>query len=169
MGGAVPEDTTKLTGLPMATLMPATGFWLMTLPAGTVALVAWVMVPTVRPTPWIAAMAAAWVEPTTLVDRNVGGRGRPRGHHEADRAARIGHVDAGHRGLADHAPQWYGIAGGLGDGTHGQVSRQESCLGVGWVISTTFGHVHRRRAVCGDDKGSPTSPWPRRPRLWGSG
>ena len=53
------------TALPIATLMPATGFWLMTVPAGTVVLVSKVTV-TVRPTPWMAAMAAAWVEPTTL-------------------------------------------------------------------------------------------------------
>ena len=66
MGGAVPEDTTKLTGVPRTTLMPSTGFWLMTVPAGTVALVAWVMAPTVRAAVWMAVMAAFWVRPTTL-------------------------------------------------------------------------------------------------------
>ena len=59
VGGAVPEDTTKLTGLPMATLMPATGVWLMTLPAGTVALVDWVMVPVTQVA--LIGVSAAWV------------------------------------------------------------------------------------------------------------
>ena len=46
-----------LTGLPKATLMPAAGLWLMTVPAGTVALACGVMAPTVRATAWMAAMA----------------------------------------------------------------------------------------------------------------
>ena len=77
VGEAAPVDTTKLTGLPRATLMPATGLWLMTLPAGTVALVAWVIVPTVRATPWIAVIAAAWVKLTTLGTRTLVGGAVP--------------------------------------------------------------------------------------------
>ena len=46
--------------------MPAAGVWLITDPAGTVVLDAVVTVPTVRPAPVIAVVAAACVRPTTL-------------------------------------------------------------------------------------------------------
>lgn len=64
--GAGPVETTRLTAEPAATLLPAIGLWLMTLPEGTVLLDAVVTVPTVRPAPVIADEAAAWVSPTTL-------------------------------------------------------------------------------------------------------
>jgi hypothetical protein len=66
VGAAAPVETTRLTGDPDAALLPAGGFWLMTLPAATVALDAVVTVPTVRPAPVSALVAAAWVSPTTL-------------------------------------------------------------------------------------------------------
>ncbi len=53
------------TADPGATSTPPTGSWLMTWPAGTVALNAWVTVPTVKPAPVRAVAAAAWVMPTT--------------------------------------------------------------------------------------------------------
>ena len=61
-----PVETTSATALPVATCVPAAGFWLMTEPAGTVVLDAVVIVPTVRPAPVIAAVAAACVRLTTF-------------------------------------------------------------------------------------------------------
>jgi hypothetical protein len=54
-----PVETTRATADPGATEAPAAGFWLMTLPAGTVALLAVVTVPRVSPAPVIAVVAAA--------------------------------------------------------------------------------------------------------------
>ena len=64
--GAGPVEMTRFTAEPGATLAPAPGFWLITLPAATVALLACVTVPTVRPAPVIAVVAAACVRLTTL-------------------------------------------------------------------------------------------------------
>src|SRR6476620_10971232 len=61
-----PDDTTSDTALPTLTCVPLSGDWLMTDPAGTVVLVAVVTVPTVRPAPVIAVVAALCVRPTTL-------------------------------------------------------------------------------------------------------
>jgi hypothetical protein len=63
---AGPLLTVKFTAEPEATLVPATGLWLITLPEGTVALLAVVMVPTVSPAPVIAVAPAACVSPTTF-------------------------------------------------------------------------------------------------------
>src|SRR5580765_1750632 len=63
---AGPLEMTSATALPGATLAPALGFWLMTLPAGTVALLAFVIAPTTRPAPVMDAVAAACVRLTTL-------------------------------------------------------------------------------------------------------
>src|SRR6185503_18301248 len=63
---AGPDETTSETAVPPVTCVPAAGFWLMTEPAGTVVLDAVVIVPTVRPTPVIALVAAACVELTTF-------------------------------------------------------------------------------------------------------
>jgi len=51
---------------PAVTPTPAVGFWLLTLPAGTVALDCCVTVPTVSPAPVIAVAAAACVRFTTF-------------------------------------------------------------------------------------------------------
>jgi len=64
--GAGPEETTKFTAEPGATGVPAAGFSLMTLPAGTLLLEAVVTVPSTKPAFWIAVVAAACVCPTTL-------------------------------------------------------------------------------------------------------
>jgi len=63
---AGPVLTVKLTELPDATLVAAAGFWLITLPAATVALLAIVTVPNTKPALVIALVAAAWVDPTTF-------------------------------------------------------------------------------------------------------
>jgi hypothetical protein len=63
---AGPVETTKLTAEPDATLVPAIGLSLITLPEGTVGLLALLIEPTVRPVPVIALAAAACVKPTTL-------------------------------------------------------------------------------------------------------
>ena len=49
--GGGPDETTSATALPAATDVPAIGVWLITVPDGTLALVAVVTVPTVRPRP----------------------------------------------------------------------------------------------------------------------
>ena len=64
--GAGPVETTRSTAVPAATLAPASGLWLITLPAGTVPLEDVVTVPTTRPAPVIAVSAAACVRPTTF-------------------------------------------------------------------------------------------------------
>ena len=61
---AGPVETTRATDEPLAALVPAAGVSLMTFPLATVALDACVTVPTVRPAPVIAVLAAAWVSPT---------------------------------------------------------------------------------------------------------
>jgi hypothetical protein len=63
---AGPLETTKLTAEPAFTLVPATGFSLITLPEATVPLEAVVTVPTTNPAPVIAVLAALCVSPTTL-------------------------------------------------------------------------------------------------------
>src|SRR5205823_1183324 len=61
-----PLETTRLTAEPLATLVPAVGLSLMTLPAATVLLDCIVTAPRVRPAPVMALVAAACVWPTTL-------------------------------------------------------------------------------------------------------
>src|SRR6185436_15938386 len=56
-----PVETTRLTALPVATCVPPAGFWLITDPAGTVALDALLTVPTTSPALVIAVAAADWV------------------------------------------------------------------------------------------------------------
>src|SRR5204863_20186 len=61
-----PLETTRSTAEPLATLVPAVGLSLITLPAATVLLDCCVTVPTVRPAPVMALAAAACVWPTTF-------------------------------------------------------------------------------------------------------
>src|SRR5271165_4078333 len=63
---AGPEETTRFTAEPVGTPVPAVGVWLITLPEGTVELLAVVTAPTVRPAPVIALDAADFVRPTTF-------------------------------------------------------------------------------------------------------
>jgi hypothetical protein len=63
---AGPLETTKLTAEPTLTLVPAVGLSLITLPAATVLLDAVVTVPTTKPAPVIAVVAAACESPTTF-------------------------------------------------------------------------------------------------------
>ena len=65
VGWLVPEETTRSTAAPGAARTPARGLWLMTVPAGMVALNCWVTAPMVKPAVWIVAMAALWVWLTT--------------------------------------------------------------------------------------------------------
>src|SRR3954453_2866504 len=61
-----PDETMSATALPLATCVAAAGVWLMTDPAGTVALDAVVSVPRMRPAFAIAVVAAPCVSPTTF-------------------------------------------------------------------------------------------------------
>jgi len=61
-----PVETTRLTAEPLATLVPAGGLSLITLPEATVLLDCGVTVPMVRPAPVVALVAAACVWPTTF-------------------------------------------------------------------------------------------------------
>src|ERR1019366_5813772 len=63
---AGPVEITRLTGDPELTSVPAVGLSLITFPAGTVLLAAFVTVPSPRPAPVIAVVAAACVCPTTF-------------------------------------------------------------------------------------------------------
>src|SRR5947208_2286935 len=69
---AGPLETTRLTGEPLATFVPAGGLSLMTLPAATVLLDCIVTAPTVRPAPVMALAAAACVWPTTFGTATLG-------------------------------------------------------------------------------------------------
>src|SRR3954467_14511204 len=60
-----PDEPVSAIARPTTTSAPAAGLWLMTLPDGTVMLVAVVMVPTTSCAVVIAVVAAAWVRPTT--------------------------------------------------------------------------------------------------------
>src|SRR6267142_2039214 len=68
-----PDEMTSATALPVTTCVPATGFWLITAPDGTVVLDALVTGPTVRLAPVIALVAAACVRPTTFGVATCGG------------------------------------------------------------------------------------------------
>src|SRR6185503_6362963 len=68
-----PDETTTDTALPVATCVPAAGFWLITEPAGTVVLDAVITVPTVRPADVRLVAAAACVWPTMLGTVTGGG------------------------------------------------------------------------------------------------
>jgi hypothetical protein len=61
-----PDEMTRLTELPEATLVPAAGDSLMTDPDGTVELAWFVTVPTLSPAEVIAVVAADCVWPTTF-------------------------------------------------------------------------------------------------------
>src|SRR6058998_1572209 len=61
-----PDETTSATALPVLSCVPDGGVWLITVPAGTVVLVAVVIVPTVSEALVIAVVAAACVRPTTF-------------------------------------------------------------------------------------------------------
>src|SRR5712691_7235059 len=68
-----PDDTTSATALPVTTCVPATGFWLITAPDGTVVLDAVVTVPSAKVAFAIAVVAAACVRPTTSGVATCGG------------------------------------------------------------------------------------------------
>ena len=68
-----PDETTRLTALPGAASVPASGFWLKTDPAGTVEFDAVLTVPSVRPAFTIAVVAAACVRLSTLGTVTVDG------------------------------------------------------------------------------------------------
>src|SRR4051812_34624947 len=71
---AGPLETTRATAVPAATLAPAAGVSLVTCPAGTVALLALEIAPTVSPAPVSAVCAAVCVIPTTFgTDTAAGG------------------------------------------------------------------------------------------------
>src|SRR5204863_556197 len=76
-GGGAPLETTKLTAEPLATLVPAAGLSLITLPGATVVLDCIVTVPRVRPALVMALVAAACIWPTTFGTSTVGGGGDP--------------------------------------------------------------------------------------------
>src|ERR1700731_2688910 len=61
-----PVDTTRFTAEPRGAPVPAAGLSLITSPEGTVELDAVITVPTVRPAPVIAVVAADCESPTTL-------------------------------------------------------------------------------------------------------
>jgi hypothetical protein len=65
-GTDTPDEMTKLTDDPPLAAVPAAGFWLITLPMATLALDALVVVPTTRPAPVMAVVAAACVSFTTF-------------------------------------------------------------------------------------------------------
>jgi hypothetical protein len=65
LGTATPVEITRLTADPLLTDVPADGLSLITLPTGTVLLEADVTVPSTRPAPVMADVAAACVCPTT--------------------------------------------------------------------------------------------------------
>src|SRR6267378_7874886 len=67
-----PVETTRLTAEPLATLVPAGGLSLITLPEATVLLDCGVTVPMVRPAPVMALVAVACIWPTTLGTDTVG-------------------------------------------------------------------------------------------------
>lgn len=71
--GGGPLETMRFTAEPLATLVPATGLSLMTFPEAAVLLDCIVTVPTVRPAPVMAVVAADWVSPTTLGTATGGG------------------------------------------------------------------------------------------------
>ena len=64
---------TRFTAEPRFTLVPAVGLWLITSPAATVLLVAVVTVPSNKPAPVMAVVAAAWVSPTTFGTETLAG------------------------------------------------------------------------------------------------
>ena len=63
---AGPRETTIDTALLAGTIVPPTGFWLITEPAATVVLFALLIAPTVRPAPVMADWAASCVALTTF-------------------------------------------------------------------------------------------------------
>src|SRR5205807_9173346 len=77
-GGVAPLETTRLTAEALATLVPAAGLSLITLPEATVVLDCCVTVPAVRPALVRALVADACVWPTTFGTGTWGGGGAPR-------------------------------------------------------------------------------------------
>src|SRR5438105_8574774 len=77
VGGGAPLETTRLTAEPFATLVPAAGLSLITLPEATVVLDCCVTAPAVRPALVMALVAAACVWPTTFGTGTGGGGGPP--------------------------------------------------------------------------------------------
>src|SRR5438105_15312712 len=73
VGAGAPLETTRLTAEPFATLVPAAGLSLITLPEATVVLDCCVTAPLVRPAPVMALAAAACVWPTTFGTATVVG------------------------------------------------------------------------------------------------
>ena len=59
-------ETTRLTGVPLLTWVPAAGFWEAMLPVATLCEQAEVWVPTVRLLPLMVLPALVWEKPTTL-------------------------------------------------------------------------------------------------------
>src|SRR5437588_5782155 len=77
VGAGAPLETTRLTAEPFATLVPAAGLSLITLPEATVVLDCIVTVPAVRPALVRALVAAACVWPTTFGTATGVGGGAP--------------------------------------------------------------------------------------------
>src|SRR5205807_514416 len=77
VGGGAPLETTRLTAEPFATLVPAAGLSLITLPEATVVLDCCVTAPAVRPALVMALVADACVSPTTFGTATGVGAGAP--------------------------------------------------------------------------------------------
>src|SRR5438067_1008724 len=77
VGAGAPLETTRLTAAPFATLVPAAGLWLITLPEATVVLDCCVTAPAVRPALVMALVADACVWPTTFGTGTGVGAGAP--------------------------------------------------------------------------------------------
>ena len=107
------------TVLPRAALVPLTGFWLMTEPAGTVALLSCVML-TARPAAWMAAIALPWVC-DHVGDRDGRGRIRPGRYKDGDRAAG-GPQSTAHRDLINDVAGRDGGADLIGHAPDGQAT-----------------------------------------------
>src|SRR5437660_9363602 len=63
---AGPEETPRVTVEFLATVVPATGVWLITSPTGTMSLATVVIRPRLRSLAWIVASAIVCDEPTTF-------------------------------------------------------------------------------------------------------
>ena len=73
MSSVAPTETTIETALPASACVPAAGLWLMMLPTATVPLSAVDLVPTLRPAPVIAEVAADSVLLTTFGTATIAG------------------------------------------------------------------------------------------------
>src|SRR5262245_3162383 len=137
---ARPRETTRLTAVPAAAIVPAAGFWLITASRGTVRLFWLVTAPTPNPAARMSAWALLRSCPTTFGTRPGGGGPEATTRLTAEPGG--GQPAAGRTLAHDHTSR-DGGARLRRDRAHSERGASEGRLGRRLRLTDHVGHCHR--------------------------